>query len=166
MSRDIDLKDFSKFLGIIAPNVEAEVTNTIILCCQKVRSDIQDSMAKTERNMEKSYYTHNEKIPHHPSLPGNPPARDTGNLSNSIRYEVYAQPGSPYGVVGTTQQDPPYGEYMEYGTSKGGWGGKGVAPRPWLRPAMHKNSEWIRQSITRAVVKGMKEVSGLRGTEK
>lgn len=158
MSKNIDLKDFSKFLEKFAPNITAEVTNTIKLCCEKVRSDIQDSMAKTERNMDKSYYTHNSKIPHHPSLPGNPPARDTGNLSNSIRYEVYAEPGSPYGVVGTTQKDPDYGLYLEYGTSKGGWGGKGIAPRPWLRPAMQKNNEWIRQSIAKAVVRGLKGV--------
>lgn len=157
MSKDIDLKDFSKFLGEIAPNVNDEVVKTIKLCCQKVRSDIQESMAKTERNMDKSYYTHNKTIPHHPSLPGNPPARDTGNLSNSIRYEIYAEPGSPYGVVGTTQKDPPYGEYMEYGTSKGGWGGKGVAPRPWLRPAMQKNNSWIRESMAKAVARGLKE---------
>ena len=106
-------------------------------------------MAKTERNMDKSYYTYNKTTPHHPSLPGNPPAPDTGNLRNSIRYEIHAEPRSPYGVVGTTQKDPPYGEYLEYGTSK-------VAPRPWLRPAMEKNNEWIRQSIAKAVGRGLK----------
>ena len=99
--------------------------------------------------MDKSYYIHNKKIPHHPSLPGNPPAPDTGNLRNSIRYEIHAEPRSPYGVVGTTQKDPPYGQYLEYGTSK-------VAPRPWLRPAMEKNNEWIRQSIAKAVGRGLK----------
>jgi len=156
MSKTLTFDQFSDYLKNIAPHVEEETTKAIELCCQKVRSDIQESMAKTERNMDKSYYTHNKTIPHHPSLPGNPPARDTGNLSNSIRYEVYAEPGSPYGVVGTTQKDPPYGQYLEYGTSKGGWGGKGIAPRPWLRPAMEKNNEWIRKSIAKAVARGLK----------
>lgn len=156
MSKTLSFNEFSDYLKNIAPHVEEEVTKTIELCCQKVRSDIQESMAKTERNMDKSYYTHNKKIPHHPSLPGNPPAPDTGNLRNSIRYEIHAEPRSPYGVVGTTQKDPPYGQYLEYGTSKGGWGGKGIAPRPWLRPAMEKNNEWIRQSIAKAVVRGLK----------
>ena len=156
MSKTLSFKEFSEYLNNIAPHIEKETTKAIELCCQKVRSDIQESMAKTERNMDKSYYTHNKKIPHHPSLPGNPPAPDTGNLRNSIRYEIHAEPRSPYGVVGTTQKDPPYGQYLEYGTSKGGWGGKGIAPRPWLRPAMEKNKEWIRQSIAKAVVKGLK----------
>lgn len=156
MSKTLSFEQFSEYLDKIAPRVDKEVTKTIELCCQKVRSDIQNSMSKTERNMDKSYYTHNKTKPHHPSLPGNPPAPDTGNLRNSIRYEVHAEPRSPYGVVGTTQKDPPYGQYLEYGTSKGGWGGKGIAPRPWLRPAMEKNNEWIRQSIAKAVVRGLK----------
>ena len=149
MSKTLSFKEFSEYLNKIAPNIDGEVTKSIELCCQKVRSDIQESMAKTERNMNKSYYTHNKKIPHHPSLPGNPPAPETGNLRNCIRYEIHAEPRSPYGVVGTTQKDPPYGQYLEYGTSK-------VAPRPWLRPVMEKNNDWIRQSIARAVAKGLK----------
>lgn len=149
MSKTLSFKEFSEYLGKIAPHVEEETTKAIELCCQKVRSDIQESMTKTERNMNKSYYTHNKTKPHYPSLPGNPPAPDTGNLRNSIRYEVHAEPRSPYGVVGTTQKDPPYGQYLEYGTSK-------VAPRPWLRPAMEKNNEWIRKSIAKAVVRGLK----------
>ena len=149
MSKTLSFDQFSDYLKNIAPHVEEETTKAIELCCQKVRSDIQESMAKTERNMDKSYYTHNKKIPHHPSLPGNPPAPDTGNLRKSINYEIYAEPRSPYGVVGTTQKDPPYGEYMEYGTSK-------VAPRPWLRPAMKKNNEWIREAITKSVARGLK----------
>lgn len=155
MSKTLSFDQFSKYLDNIAPQVNEEVTEAIELCCQKVRSDIQESMAKTERNMDKSYYAHNKTTPHHPSLPGNPPAPDSGNLrNNSIRYEIHAEPRSPYGVVGTTQKDPPYGQYLEYGTSK-------VAPRPWLRPAMEKNNEWIRQSIAKAVVRGLKgEVFG------
>lgn len=156
MSKTLSFKEFSEYLNKIAPNIDDEMTKSIELCCQKVRSDIQESMVKTERNMDKSYYTHNKKIPHHPSLPGNPPAPDTGNLRNSIRYEIHAEPRSPYGVVGTTQKDPPYGQYLEYGTSKGGWGGKGIAPRPWLRPSMEKNNDWIRQSIAKAVARVLK----------
>ena len=149
MSKTLNINEFSEHLNNIAPHVKEELTKTIELCCQKVRSDIQESMAKTERNMDKSYYTHNKTTPHHPSLPGNPPAPDTGNLRNSIRYEIHAESRSPYGVVGTTQNDPPYGQYLEYGTSK-------VAPRPWLRPVMEKNNEWIRQSIAKAVGRGLK----------
>ena len=103
-------------------------------------------MAHTPINTERSYYTNNKTKAHHPSLPGNPPAPDTGNLRNSVRYEVYNNDGDVYGVVGTTQKDADYGLYLEYGTSDGR-----IVPRPWLRPAMRKNNDFIRRTIAKAV---------------
>lgn len=148
---DISLDQFSDYLSQIAPQVEGELTKSIKLCCDKVRSDIQGSMAKTPRDTSKTYFTNNKTKGHNPSLPGNPPARDTGNLSNSIRYEVHTEGKEIYGIVGSTQKDPDYALYTEYGTSK-------MKPRPWLRPAMQKNNEWIRKSISNAVAKGLKGV--------
>ena len=106
-------------------------------------------MAHTPRDTSKSYFTNNKSKAHHPSLPGNPPAPDTGNLRNSIRYEIHDEGKEVYGIVGTTQKDPPYGEYLEYGTSK-------MQPRPWLRPAMEKNNSWIRSSIAKSVANTFK----------
>ena len=148
MARDITIDEFNEYLKETAPNVEEELVKTIELCCQKVVDDIQSSMAHTPRNTNVSYYTNNKKKAHHPSMPGNPPAPDTGNLRNSIRYEIHAEPRSPYGVVGSTQKDPDYAVYTEYGTTK-------MAPRPWLRPAMEKNNDWIRTSIGKAVARGL-----------
>jgi HK97 gp10 family phage protein len=149
MSKDLTFDQFSEYLSKVAPQVEHSLTNTIKLCCEKVRSDIQYSMAHTERNTDVSYYTNNKTKAHHPSLPGNPPAPDTGNLRNSIRYEVHDEGSEVYGIVGSTQKDPDYAVYTEYGTTK-------MAPRPWLRPSMQKNNEWIRKSIANAVVLGLK----------
>lgn len=139
-----DIENFKKYLSQITPGLEEKLKDTIGLCCQKVRSDIQTSMAQTPRNTSVTYYTNNKTKGHHPSLPGNPPAPDTGNLRNSIRYEVNGSGKSVYGIVGTTQKDPPYGAYLEYGTSR-------MAPRPWLKPAMNKNADWIRNMIKKAV---------------
>lgn len=159
MGKQITPEQFNEYLSQITPELKEQLEVTIKLCCQKVRSDIQNSMARTERNPDKVYFTNNKKIPHHPSLPGNPPAPDTGNLRNSIRYEMITSDASTVkGIVGTTQKDPPYGTYLEYGTSKGGWGGKGIAPRPWLRPAMRNNSDWIKRNISNAVQKACKGV--------
>ena len=141
---DMTLDQFSKYLSQVAPQIEDNMNKSIKLCCEKVRSDIQESMAKTERDMSKTYFTNNKTKAHHPSLPGNPPAPDTGNLRNSIRYEVHSEGSEIYGVVGSTQKDPDYAVFTEYGTNK-------MAPRPWLRPAMQKNNEWIRKSIANAV---------------
>lgn len=152
MSKDLTMKQFSEYLSQVAPLIEDNMSKSIKLCCDKVRSDIQESMAKTERDMSKTYFTNNKTKAHHPSLPGNPPARDTGNLSNSIRYEVHSEGSEIYGVVGSTQKDPDYAVFTEYGTNK-------MAPRPWLRPAMQKNNEWIRKSIANAVANTLKGVN-------
>lgn len=77
-------------------------------------------------------------------MPNNPPARDTGNLRESIRYEVHKEDKEVYGVVGSTQKDPNYAVYTEYGTTK-------MAPRPWLRPAMKDNADFIKKTIAKAV---------------
>lgn len=149
---DMTLDQFSKYLSQVAPQIEDNMNKSIKLCCEKVRSDIQESMAKTERDMSKTYFTNNKTKAHHPSLPGNPPAPDTGNLRNSIRYEVHSEGSEIYGVVGSTQKDPDYAVFTEYGTNK-------MAPRPWLRPAMQKNNEWIRKSIANAVANTLKGVN-------
>lgn len=144
MPKDMSFKQFSDYLSKIAPNIQGQLEKTIGLCCQKVRSDIQDSMAKTPRDTTKTYFTNNKTKGHHPSLPGNPPAPDTGNLRNSIRYEVHGEGKEVYGIVGSTQKDPNYAVYTEYGTSK-------MKPRPWLRPVMLKNNDWIRKAIAKVV---------------
>ena len=150
MAKEMTFKEFSdKKKKNVSPQIETTLSKTISLCCEKVRSDIQDSMAHTARDTTRSYYTNNRTTAHHPTLPGNPPAPDTGNLRNSIRYEMHDEGKEIYGIVGTTQKDPNYGEYLEYGTTK-------IAPRPWLRPAMLKNESWIRSSIAKAVADGMK----------
>lgn len=59
-----------------------------------------------------------------PSAPGEPPHRQTGWLQDSVRYEIIDDQTA---WVGT---DLDYGWYLEMGTRRG------IAPRPWLRPAM------------------------------
>ena len=151
MGKDINLNQLSDFLTAAASRLPDNLEKVIKLCCKKVSDDIKYSMDHTERNPDRTYYTNNKTKGHHPSMPGNPPAVDTGNLKNTIKYEVYKDEKEVYGVVGTTQKDPDYGAYLEYGTTKGGWGGKGMAPRPWLKPAMRKNNDFIRLSIAKAV---------------
>lgn len=144
MAKDMQLNELSDFLKDRASDINGCLVNAIKICCEKVRSDIQYSMAHTVRNTEKSYYTNNKTTAHHPSMPGNPPAPDTGNLRESIRYEIHGKSEKVYGVVGSTQKDPDYAVYTEYGTTK-------MAPRPWLRPAMQKNNDWIRRTVATAV---------------
>lgn len=59
------------------------------------------------------------------SFPGQPPRRQTGELQTSVFSEVDEESMSAF--VGTNE---PHGIYQELGTSRG------IAPRPWLRPAL------------------------------
>lgn len=158
MAKEFSFSDFSNYLEKTLPAVKENLEKTIKLCCKKVSDDIKFNMAHTPLDMSKTYYSNNKTKAHHPSLPGNPPAPDSGNLRRSIRYELNSEGNIIYGIVGTTQKDPPYGAYLEnaeYGSSK-------MAPRPWLRPAMISNNEFIKTSIAKAVVRGIK----LKGASK
>lgn len=146
MAKDLTPEQFSKIMQNAANKLNGNLEKTIKLCCQKVSDDIKYSMDHTARDTSKSYFTNNKKIPHHPSLPDNPPAVDSGRLKGSINYEVSVEKNEVVGRVGSTlnNPDPPYGAYLEFGTAK-------IQPRPWLRPAMQKNSEFIRNQLTNAV---------------
>ena len=91
MPKSIDLNNFSDFLAKQASGLYDNLEKSIKLCSEKVRSDIQYNMAHTLRDMNRSYYTNNKTKAHHPSMPDNPPAPDTGNLRESIRYEVHKE---------------------------------------------------------------------------
>lgn len=144
MPRGIELDELSDFLKERAAGLNENIELAIKQCGEKIRSDIQYNMAHTPRNMERTYYTNNKTKGHHPSLPDNPPAPDTGNLRESIRYEVHNEGNEVYGIVGSTQKDPNYAVFTEYGTTR-------MAPRPWLRPAMRTNNDFIRSTVSRAV---------------
>lgn len=146
MSNEIDLSGLSDFLKKKASNINGTLEKAIEGCCIKVRDDIQYNMAHTQRDMSKTYYTNNKTKAHHPSLPGNPPAVDSGNLRDSIRYEIHGEGREAYGIVGSSQKDEDYAVWMEYGTSDGR-----IEKRPWLRPAMIKNNDFIRHQIAKAV---------------
>lgn len=113
------------------------IEKAIRLCCEKVRSTSLKSMSDTPRNNNVTYHGN-----HHPSLPGNPPAPDTGNLRASVHYTIETSGQTIIGRVGT---DVEYGKMLEYGTSK-------IAPRPWLKPALDNNKDFIEKTI-RGVMK-------------
>lgn len=77
---------------------------------------------------------------HVPSLPGQPPNRDTGQLDMSIETSIEAQ--NPPTVHVTSHA--PYSAALEYGTSK-------MAERPYMRPATEKNRKKVGQKVAAAV---------------
>lgn len=74
-------------------------------------------------------------VSHRASAPGEPPATDRGGLVRSITHEERA--GGLEVGVGTGL---PYGKFLEFGTMH-------VRPRPWLYPALRKNTRAIVTAI-------------------
>ncbi|WP_266030407.1 HK97-gp10 family putative phage morphogenesis protein [Brucella intermedia] len=77
---------------------------------------------------------------HIPSLPGQPPNRDTGHLDTNIETTVEAQ--NPPTVHVTSHAE--YSAALEYGTSK-------MAERPFMRPATEKNRKNVSSKVAEAV---------------
>lgn len=136
--------DFILFLKNKEKRVQANLPKAIKMSCELVRSTALLDMEKTQRNMSVSYYSgKNRNIEHHPSLPGNAPAPDTGNLRASVHYTVEESGNEVIGRVGT---DVEYGKHLEFGTSR-------MAPRPWLKPALEKNQDKIKKLIIGGIEK-------------
>jgi len=77
---------------------------------------------------------------HVPSLPGQPPNRDTGHLDTNIETEIKAQ--NPPTVHVTSHAE--YSAALEYGTSK-------MAERPFMRPATEKNRKNVSSKVAETV---------------
>lgn len=73
-----------------------------------------------------------------PSLPGDPPHRQTGDLASSVQIDVSDAGGKPVGKVGTNLRK---GRWLELGTKK-------MAARPWLRRAFLEKIPAVRQIIS------------------
>ena len=144
----VGAKNLDKFLQYLRSKQKAVETDTgkaLAKCCAVIQREAMESMTNTEIDASKSYYTHNKRIPHNPSIAGNPPAVDTGTLRRSITYTVDEK--NKVGKVGSVLNNPPYGAYLEleFGTSK-------MQPRPWLKPALDNTEEDIKE-IIRGVLK-------------
>lgn len=87
------------------------------------------------------------------SLPGEPPAVDTGNLRASIQHFLEVTPLDVVGKVGPDVEflaaktksgtDVEYGYYLEIGTAR-------MAPRPYLRPALSRTKGKVNKIFQKA----------------
>jgi HK97 gp10 family phage protein len=138
----------SQFIDILQnkqKKVVTELGKSIAKCCATIQKEAMEEMRDTAIDTSKTY----GKKGHHPSLPGNPPAVDTGTLRRSITYQV--DENNLVGYVGSNLKNPPYGLYLEkaeYGTSR-------MKPRPWLKPATEKSMEKIKEIMAGAVKVGI-----------
>lgn len=141
MKASIDARDFLRKLERMKNYSPLE--KVVGQVCGIVQKDIMESMRDTP-TQSVGYHSYNKKILHYPSLPNNPPAVDTGTLRRSITFDVGTDESKVTGRVGSTILDPPYGAYLEFGTSR-------MIQRPWLRPALERNREVIKEHIREGV---------------
>ena len=141
MKASVDARDFLRKLERMKNYSPLE--KVVGQACGIVQKDIMESMRDTP-TQSVGYHTYNKKILHYPSLPNNPPAVDTGTLRRSITFDVGTDESKVTGRVGSTILDPPYGAYLEFGTSR-------MIQRPWLRPALERNREVIKENIKEGV---------------
>jgi hypothetical protein len=72
------------------------------------------------------------------SRPGEPPRKQTGELKDSVTYEIDEKLSQ--GRVGTNVD---HGKYLELGTKRG------ILPRPWLRRALLESADEINNALGR-----------------
>ena len=140
----------SQFIDILQnkqKKVVTELGKSIAKCCATIQKEAMEEMRDTAIDTSRTY----GKKGHHPSLPGNPPAVDTGTLRRSVTYQV--DENNLVGYVGSNLKNPPYGAYLEFGTTKDGK--QIIKPRPWLKPATEKSMEKIKEIMAGAVKVGI-----------
>lgn len=124
---------------------EREARRAIARSVQKVRADAVKSIqkgAKTGRVYERGSGG-NLSGTHQASAPGQAPATDTGTLASSVK----AQSNSKGGTVGSSLN---YAFFLEYGTMK-------MDARPWLRPALEKNQQFIINAFAEGINKAAED---------
>lgn len=133
-----EVEKFLKFLHNSQEKIYTEMGKTLVKACALIQRDAQESMRDTQIDTSKTYYTYNKSKAHHPSVEGYPPAVDTGTLRRSITYQV--DEDKLEGEVGSVITNPPYGAYLELGTSR-------MKPRKWLQPAIDRNIGELKQMV-------------------
>lgn len=141
--------DLQKQIGKIILDLQKKEKETVqnekkfvTVACAEIERQAKTLMRDTVVDMEKTY----GKKGHHPSLPGNAPAPDTGTLMRSVTHEVMVEGNEVIGLVGSTLRDPDYPKFLEFGTSK-------MKPRPWLSTAIEKSHNFMVQAF-QSIMKG------------
>lgn len=136
--------------------IPGAVNRAMVIEGNNLRNYIIESMRNTPRTLVyvTKGYSKNKKnrIVHHPSVPGFPPAIDSGELIRSILYDVdnmTLRVGAIAGtIVGSGRKSYAYihelRETVKY-------------RRPWLKPAVIENEKRILKNISLALKREFKK---------
>ena len=126
------IQEFQAEMEKIKEKADKNCFDFVTQSCGAVEQKAKMLMHDTQTNPDVSY----GKKRHHPSLPYNAPAVDTGLLRLSVTHSVEVEKNNVVGYVGSLIKDDPYPVYLEYGTSK-------MQPRPWLGAALESCRSYI-----------------------
>jgi hypothetical protein len=161
MKRQIEF--MKKSLADKVKTTQQSRTKAITLCCAMVEGTAKKLMTETTTALDyENPATENMVYNKRPrSLPGEAPAPEYGTLRQSITHDVTETASGASGRIGSTITSPPYGAYLEHGTSrKAPW----MAPRPWLLPAMDINRAKI-EKVLRSVFTWTDTIAGIENAE-
>ena len=135
--------DLQKQIGKIILDLQKKEKETVqnekkfvTVACAEIERQAKTLMRDTVVNPEVTY----GKRGHHPSMPGNAPAPDSGTLMRSVTHEVTVEGNEVTGLVGSIYRNPDYPKFLEYGTSK-------MKPRPWLSTAIERSHNFMVQAF-------------------
>lgn len=151
-----DINKISKDLMNVHKAIPGAINRAMVIEGNNLRNYIIESMRNTQRTLvyvTKGYNKNRkQRVIHHPSAPGFPPAIDTGELIRSILYDVKDMTLRVGSIAGT----------------KVGDGRKSYAfihelrdtirhRRPWLKPAVVANEKRIMDNIGLALKREFKK---------
>jgi HK97 gp10 family phage protein len=157
MKRQIEY--MKKSLADKVKTTQQNRTKAVTLCCAMVEGTAKKLMTDTITALDYENPVTGNKIHNKRprSIPGEAPAPDKGTLRQSITHDVTETASGASGKIGSTITSPPYGAYLEHGTSR-------MAPRPWLLPAMDINKAKI-EKVLRSVFTWSDSSAGIENAE-
>jgi len=137
MAKDVALKlDLGKAMKVLQPRIVAGMEQATLWVEGTVKRSFKPGTGRKYRRGKKW---------HTASVPGVPPAVDTGRLRSSITHEVKVEGDEVIGLIGTNIEYARRLEFGFVGTDKLGRNINQPA-RPFLRPAVFNNkAEIIKQ---------------------
>lgn len=149
MQIDVQIQGLDRLRGKFANlqgEIDREVQAGLFVVAKKIEGDAKKSILNGQKTGQ--IYKRGNVL-HRASAPGESPANDTGRLANSINGEV--SKSAMEATVKAGGGIVKYARMLEFGTIR-------IAPRPFMRPAVESNRNWIADRMKKAVMNAIKRV--------
>lgn len=137
-------------LGAMVAEVRTEVRRSIRRGALAIESTAVESIMEQTPG-GRAYRSRGKKGAIHYAAPaGSAPNADTGELHTGITSAIVEDTAAQ--IAGQTASNAPYGEALEFGTSK-------MEPRPFMGPAFGEHRDVISADIAAAVQRGIRRAT-------